>query len=359
MSVDILVTGTGQFAGRIVLDLAATAREPVCVMIAGRNSERLDWLRTAGNARARMFGTPARILSHRIDLLADGASDTILEIAQPNLVVQAASIQTSAIIAQTGTQWSSLVAAGGLSATAVFQALLTSRMARAIQRTAPHAALINCAFPDVVNGMITQMGYPVLCGTGNVAILSNVFDGLCADGSAPLRVLAHYQNLEPWRRAPELRSDARPPRVFIGDAEVDDVFERFSAARLTREPAIEISGASGVSLMLAYVGGRAWQGHAPGPAGLPGGYPVRLCDGRLALDLPHGITQDDAVRWNAGFEKGNGLTAEGGLVAYHGSLAACLRDAGFPHADGFPLTELETVCRDLMILRDRLSDLPA
>ena len=50
---DILLFGTGNFAGRIALDLAATAAEPVTVVIAGRNVQRLEWLRTAGNARVR------------------------------------------------------------------------------------------------------------------------------------------------------------------------------------------------------------------------------------------------------------------------------------------------------------------
>ena len=59
---DILIFGTGNFAGRIALDLAATASEPVTVAIAGRNRERLDWLRTAGNARAALFGRPARFI---------------------------------------------------------------------------------------------------------------------------------------------------------------------------------------------------------------------------------------------------------------------------------------------------------
>ena len=75
---DILIFGTGNFAGRIALDLATTASEPVTVMIAGRNRERLDWLRTAGNARAAMFDRPARFLAHQVDLsVADAAADTI------------------------------------------------------------------------------------------------------------------------------------------------------------------------------------------------------------------------------------------------------------------------------------------
>src|SRR5437762_2775578 len=94
---DILIFGTGNFAGRIALDLAATASEPVTVAIAGRNRDRLDWLRTAGNARAALFNRPARLISHRVDLsAADAAGETIAAVA-PTVVVQAASLQSGAV----------------------------------------------------------------------------------------------------------------------------------------------------------------------------------------------------------------------------------------------------------------------
>lgn len=356
MSVDILITGTGMFAGRMLLDIAATAREPVTVMIAGRNVDRLDWLRTAGNSRAAMFGTPAKIVSHRIDLVEDRASERLLELAKPRIVVQAASIQTSAVIAQKGSRWSSLVARGGLSATAVFQALISSRMAAAIAATAPGTHYINCSFPDVVNGMLAEMGYDVLCGTGNVAILSNVFDGSDAKPAGEtLRVLAHYQNLAPWRRPAGERKAFAPPRVFAGSAEIDDVFETFKNARLTPEPAIEISGASGVTLMLALAADRDWFGHAPGPHGRSGGYPVRYVDGVFGLDLPDGLSETDAVAWNDTFERGNGLTVANGRAHHHGRLKELLGEEGFDHAEGFALADLESVCVDFARLRDRLA----
>ena len=354
MSIDILITGTGMFAGRIVLDIAATAKEPVTVMVAGRNVDRLDWLRTAGNARARMFGTPAQIVTQQIDLINPGASAHILEVASPKIVVQAASVQTSAVIAQTGNRWTSLVAEGGLSATAIFQALLTSRMAAAISTQAPDIKLINCSFPDVVNGMITAMGHSVLCGTGNVAILSNVFDSFCTNEHEPIRVLAHYQNLAPWRRPVEQRSGARPPRVFLGKEEVSDVFTKFNSARLTPEPAIEISGASGVTLILALAAGRDWHGHAPGPNGLPGGYPVRLESGIFDLDLPVSVSKEEAVAWNASFESNKGLTVCGNMAHFNGRLAQLLSDVKFSAASGFDVRDIEEVHNDFARLRDQL-----
>src|SRR6185437_14952085 len=67
---DIMLFGSGNFAGRIALDIAASARSPVQVCIAGRNAARVDWLRVAGNARAAIFGTPARFTAAQADLAA-------------------------------------------------------------------------------------------------------------------------------------------------------------------------------------------------------------------------------------------------------------------------------------------------
>jgi len=72
--------------------------------------------------------------------------------------------------------------------------------ARALALASPHSRLINCCFPDVVNGMIAAMGLPVTCGTGNVAILANAFAGALADVSQRVQVLAHYQTIGSWRR---------------------------------------------------------------------------------------------------------------------------------------------------------------
>lgn len=352
---DILVSGTGGFAARIAFDIAATADEPVDIVIAGRNRERLNWLRTAANARAALFGKKARFTTHAVDLLAPNASDEMLAETGPRIVVQAASIQTSQVIAQSGNAWTQLVAEGGLSATAVFQALLSSRVAAAITRAGKPVTLVNCGFPDVVNGMIRAMGHVVACGMGNVAILSNVFAGSAATpAGSEVKVLAHYQNLAAWRRRPEDRG-GRPPRVWIDGAEVADVYARFADIQLTPEPVIEISGASGVPMLLAMAAGRSWRGHVPGPNGLPGGYPVRLVDGALELDLPAGITDAEAVAWNASFEQENGLVVSPeGKAVFTGILGGRLAEHCPALRDGFAVQELEAVCEELLELRSAL-----
>ena len=72
---DIVVFGTGSFAGRIVCDLAATAGDEVRVAVAGRNLERLNWLTLAANARATIFQRPAQFLARAVDLTEAGGAE--------------------------------------------------------------------------------------------------------------------------------------------------------------------------------------------------------------------------------------------------------------------------------------------
>ena len=357
---DILIFGTGSFAQRIACDLAATAEKPVRVGIAGRNAARLAWIRTAAQARADMFARPVRIETHHADLAVDGPAAALLSAHRPAVIVQAASFQTASVIAGTGNAWTRLVAEGGLSATAVFQAVLTARVARAAQEVSPHSHLINCCFPDVANSIVAAMGLPVTCGIGNIAILAHAFAGLLDGTPKPkLQMLCHYQNIAAWRRPPSERSGPAA-RVWLDGAEVSDIYHRFADVQLTPEPVIDISGASGVTLMLAMAQGEDWTGHVPGPAGLPGGYPVTWRSSRLDLDLPAGLDRDAAIAWNNRYEAENGLVVDhNGHARYTGRLHERLKEESPELAAGFDTRDLEDVRHAMVDLRERMLKRPA
>jgi hypothetical protein len=353
---DILVFGTGRFGARIALDIASTAKAPVRVAIAGRNRERLDWLCLAANSRAAIFGSAAEFTSEFADLSHPEEAGSVISACEPKVVVQAASMQTSAVIATKGDAWSRLVAEGGLSATALFQALFSIRVAQAVPTS---CQMINCCFPDVVNAIIAARGLPIACGTGNVAILSNAFAAtLGRSRPGEVRMLAHYQCLAPFRMPASTRRGTAP-RVWIDGAEVDDVFARFQTVKLTPEPAIEISGAAGVPLILAMAAGLPWKGHAPGPLGLPGGYPVAWNGEALALDLPSGLARDATIAWNARFEEESGLVVgPDGFARHTGRLAQALRAVSPDLAAGFAVADIEAAHAAMSELRTRLQEQP-
>ena len=292
------------------------------------------------------------------DLLEPGAADRLVAATAPRVIVQAASAQPSAVIARSGDAWARLVADGGLSATALTQAEITLAVARANSRAGARAALVNCAFPDVVNAIVAAEGHDVLSGMGNVGILSSVFAAARDLDPARLKVLAHYQTLAPFRR-PAPQRGGRPPRVWIDGREVDDVFAQFADVLLTPEPVIDISGATGVPLILALCAGRTWRGYLPGPQGLPGGYPAVVENGRVELDLPKGLSRAAAVAWNASFEEENGLIVADCRIAFRGRLKELLATRAHDLASGFPIADIDSAIARMNDLRDAMMKEPA
>ena len=125
--------------------------------------------------------------------------------------------------------------------------------------------------------------------------------------------------------------------------------------QLTQEPVIDISGASGVTLIFAMAHAQEWSGHVPAPSGLPGGYPVALKEGRLQLDLPEGLDREAAIAWNARYEAENGLEiGPDGRARYTGRLHDGLRAESPDIATGFNVGDLELAWQAMSTLRERL-----
>jgi hypothetical protein len=354
---EIVICGTGSFAARILFDLAATTPLPLSVAIAGRNAERLMWMRTGAAARADMFGTELHVTDHHLDALTMESVAGVLGELQPRVIVNAASVQGGRGAAMQSDGWTRLVQRAGLGVSAVLQARISLDVSKAAAAAAPNAFVVNCCYPDVVNPMIAAAGLPVASGIGNVAILAHAFAGALGRGHERIQLVASHAALSAFRRPAAERSGKAPLRMWLGGRELGDVFERFASVKLAPEPVIDVSGASGVPLFRAMVEGTPWTGHAPGPNGLPGGYPVRLDAGVLRLDLPPGVSESEAIAWNTACERENGvLVGADGFVRYTGRVEEALRDVSPAVAAGFAMSEFDAAFEALWQLRTRLRD---
>jgi len=351
----ILICGTGNFSLRILMDIASSASIPIVVIICGRNGHRLELLRSAAAGRAQVFGNDIAFQARTVDLMDSTQTAALIEEIKPDVVIQAASTQPVSVLRSEGDRWTELVKNGGYSATLVFQALISIRIAFALKRFSPQSRLVNCCYPDVVNSLIKAAGLPIFSGAGNIAILSNILQSsIPVNERHDFRMLAHYRNLRDWRCLPSERQEV-PCRVWLGDGEVDAVYDRF-AARLSPEPVPDVSGASIVPPVLALCSGKSWTGHISGPAGLPGGYPVRVTNGEISLNLPSGVTEKEAVDWNLQFESMNGAFVDSfGKIHYTGRLYSEISRISPRLAEGFHISEIELVWADMNELRNRLS----
>jgi hypothetical protein len=352
---DIALFGTGNFAARILFDLAATAPGELSVAVVGRNRARLAWLRTAAQARAAMFGTSVRVIDYHLDPFSTETVAELLHGLQPRIAANTASAQGGRVVTDRPDRWTRLVHEAGLGVSAVLQARVSFDIARAVAVAVPSAAFVNCCYPDVVNPMLAGAGLPITSGIGNVAILAHSFAGQLGPGHGHLQLLAQHAALSAFRRPAEERSGQAPMRLWIDGREVSDIYRRFAAVKLAPEPVIDISGASGVPFFVAMARGQTWRGHLPGPNGLSGGYPVRLAGGRLTLDLPPGLTETDAIHWNVSFEQANGVVVgRDGSLRYTGRVEAALRNVSPQMAAGFSMSDFDGAYRAVSELRDQL-----
>ena len=270
-----------------------------------------------------------RISTRIADVTGADAAAEVIAAVKPTVIVQAASAQGGAVIATQGNAWSKLIADGGLSATAVFQTLLSSRVARGLGATGHEAFFVNCCYADVVNSLIAALGLPITTGVGNVSILSNMFAGdLDQQNGHKVKVLAHYQTIG-VSAAP--RTTARAPSPVSGSMSMKSTTcVRASELFSSHQSPSSILSARAASDDAGHGSRCTVDRSCAGPLGLSGGYPVKFAGGVLALDLPAALTRDDAVHWNAAFEERNGLVVEShGRARYTGSAARSARRLQF------------------------------
>jgi hypothetical protein len=101
-------------------------------------------------------------------------------------------------------------------------------------------------------------------------------------------------------QAREPADPAARPRVYVGEEGRPEDGLAYQAPPLAPSPRYnQVTAASAAPVLEALLPGAAplrWS--TPAPGGLPGGYPVRIADGSVTLDLPPGITRDEAVAFN-------------------------------------------------------------
>src|SRR5262249_17236454 len=137
------------------------------------------------------------------------------------------------------------------------------------------------------------------------------------DPPGRLRVLAHHVHLH----APERPEDEL--RAWLDDTPVPDIGALLAdQRRADRERMNAVTGFAAARLLADLLAGQAVATNLPGPLGLPGGYPVRVQDGVLALDLPAGLTYDEAVAANRRAGERDGIDLVDGYLRFPGAAAA-------------------------------------
>jgi hypothetical protein len=303
----VLIIGAGDLGERLTAALAASGGVSR-VVLAGRS-----------------FGTVAAItvtVSAASDCAVDGAvvdasrQDEVAQLfarTQPDLVVQCASTRSPWALGGRGDSPARTILAAGFALRLPYQLPIVLTVMRAAQDAGYAGPIANLSYPDGTGPVLRALGLAPTVGLGNAGmILRRVRSTLRASsdaGELPLvRVLGHHSQLPSSMEADEPPPDERC-RVYLGEEGTRDDSLAY------RGPALEagrglnaITTAAAIPVLEALLPGAApvrWS--TPAPAGLPGGYPVRIADGAVTLDLPPGLEPGEAIAYNERVARGDGI----------------------------------------------------
>lgn len=312
----ILLIGLGDLGRRLALGLAARGELAEIVVAARRRPDGAAFAALAGACGS----VPVRFAE--LDVLDVDAVAARLREDAPDLVVQCAALCSPwATLTERAAR---VLRASGFAINLPAQlpaVLAVMRAARAVGFSGP---VVNCSFPDVTHPILAKLGLAPTIGIGNVGMIAATVRHALRQAGRPsdrIRVLAHHSHVTAaMTRERSLVAAGPHPRVFVDEAGTaeDDLVYRGPPLASSRE-LNALSAAHGLDVITALLpGGRPLSTSAPGPSGLPGGWPVRIADGRVELDLPPTLTREAALRDCEAAAAGDGVAqiADDGTVHF-------------------------------------------
>ncbi|WP_460136997.1 Rossmann-fold NAD(P)-binding domain-containing protein [Pseudomonas sp. S1_E04] len=198
---------------------------------------------------------------------------------------------------------------------------LMHNLMQAVKASGIVTRTVNAAFPDAVNPILARVGLAPDIGVGNVANLipavrfsiARLLECSPTDVRVQLYAQHYFSHYVP--------RGGLPPR-----ASYRLLYEVHGRATTTRLPAEAIfstvksefrrlggvdgqflTACSAVSVIEGLFSPVPVLVHAPGPLGLPGGYPVRLQEGKIEVQFSDACPKDEAVRINTICQSHDGI----------------------------------------------------
>ena len=349
MSARVLLVGLGDLGRRLAGHLAGLG-EVGELVLAGRSEGEgppfAALLAACGTARVRFVP---------LDAGDEGAVVRLLRRERPDLVVQSAALLSPWLLPGRGDPAAAALFDAGFALQLPAQILLVRTLMRAVAAAGLTAPVVNCSYPDLTHPVLACEGLAPLVGIGNAGMIgARVRAALRSAGRAvdPVRVVAHHAHVTPVVLSRPPAEPEMRPWVFLGEAGelADDL--AYAEPPLRSERGLNgLPAASGLPLLRSLLGGPPVRTSAPGPAGLPGGYPVRVAEGRVELDLPPGLALAEAVafQWRCARFDGVESLAEDGTVFFTAQAQAAV--AALDPALAEPLPPAGTADRLRRLLR--------
>lgn len=240
---------------------------------------------------------------------------------------------------------------------------LTYKLMQAVKKSGLDIPVANASYNDAVAPILSKVGLTPTVGGGNLDLLVPKIKMVVSEKlKVPMRevtvfLLAHHAVFTSVGEAPFRY------KILVRDKNVTDKFtveeirraipphyrieERWVGAPLQYDIA-----ASFVKNMLAVYFDTNELSHAPGPQGLPGGFPVRINAKGVEVVLPEELTLDNAIKINEEAARFDGIEKikDDGTTVLTDKAAELIKEALGYDCKQFELAECAEKARELVSL---------
>jgi hypothetical protein len=359
MTARVMIIGVGDVGYRFAAALAEDDAVDSIILA--------DRPESAGGEHAGMLAScyDTTVGFHALDGTRQDEVEKLLRRENPDLLIQSASLLGPwATIDRRDPVALAIRAAGlGIQLPAQLPILMTvMKAARTVGFSGPIA---NISFPDVTHPILGKLGLAPTIGLGNVsmhhvrvraALRATAVQAGTRNPRLPLvRVVGHHCQVYGVCMSELPKDPDARVRVYIGeDAKRDDplAYQGYPI-----KPGIHLNTltcAAALPVLRALLpGGPTLRYSSPAPNGLPGGYPVRIEDGKVALDLRENVDLTETINYFNRVARGDGIERIGadGTVSYTQQAMEAIADVDPTLAE--PLAPADALTR-FERLRDAL-----
>lgn len=351
MDATILIIGSGSLARAISYSLALLLSRPHRVVVCARSREQLNDILYVSRAKAASVQSPVTFDAIQFEV-ESGDAGKLLSSIQPDVIVNCASHYSPWEDIHQPSLWTQLLRSAGFGFTLPLQAAFAIKFARALAGHSRPALFINGCYPDAVNPLLRALSLPVFCGVGNIALLAaSLRSSLGLMPQQDLRVMAHHLHLYTPKHGVD------EAQAWVDGKRCSNVSSLLVSQRTSTGLEVnKVIGCTAAVLLRDIVEERDVETHVPGPFGLPGGYPVRVADTRMELNLPPDLSESDAIEWNERIAVADGVKIlSSGDVEFGENTKRALRKYLPQIADGFRASEIEQITQSMLQLRATLT----
>ncbi|MGH6954313.1 MAG: hypothetical protein ACREGL_09035 [Alphaproteobacteria bacterium] len=323
MGASVLVVGAGdlgrQFAAMLALS-GVVDELTLAGLCQGQGPELAATLAQHYDVRARFI---------ELDGTRQADVERLLRQRRPDLVVQSATLLGPWVAYQRSDPVALAIRKAGLAVQLPAQLPVLATLMRAVREVGYGGPVASISYPDLTHEVLDRLGLAPTIGLGNATIMHARVRAALRDrarsggegAKAPIvrLVTDRFHNHGAFTCAPPAAAEDRC-RVYLGEAgeRADEL--AYAGPPLRISPAVNtIAAATSMPVLRALLpGGPPTRISAPAPGGLPGGYPVRIEDGRVSLDLPPGVALEESKAFNVRIRRGDGVerVADDGTVFY-------------------------------------------